>query len=531
MTRTAPRRAAPRRRSSGAFDQAAYEREVETFAGERGEAEYANLAGLRAELDLASVYQRHAGLFSPAAIDGLRQAAAGTGPAAGRAQRLLGFAVAGHLEQAAAPLTDRIAAAESTAVVVWRRERIGYRRASIRIAEISDRTERNALDERYRLAIEAINPLREERWLILHGQARTLGAADYVALMAETSGLDPEALAAGASAFLTESETLYYAALRRYLALIEIEGGDATKADLSHLLRGRSWDHYFDSARLTEVLARTLTGLGIELAAQDGITLDFEPRPAKSPRAFCVPVRVPGDVRLIVQPRGGHDDFGSALHEMGHLQHFAHISARLDPADRYVGDESVTEGWAFLFQYLLAEPEFLAVELRMPADAIPGWLDFSAFRKLYFLRRYAAKLLYELRLHRGGETAVHRAEYAGLLGLLTGVRTPDAGYLADVDDGLYAARYLRAWQAEASLSTGLRDRFGAAWWRSPQAGAFLRELWSAGLGPSAEDVVASLGYDHLDWRPVLRQIRAQLIGAMSGYGGPNITTRAGSRKV
>jgi hypothetical protein len=531
VTRIAPRRAAPRRRSSGGFDQAAYEREVEVFAGERGEAEYANLAGLRAELDLASVYQRHAGLFSPAAIDGLRQAAAGTGPAAGRAQRLLGFAVAGHLEQAAAALTDRIAAAEATAVVVWRRERIGYRRASIRIAEISDRTERNALDERYRLAMEAINPLREERWLILHGQARTLGAADYVALMAEMSGLDPEAVAAGASAFLTESETLYYAALRRYLALIEIEGGDATKADLSHLLRGRSWDHYFDSARLTEVLARTLSGLGIELAAQDGITLDFEPRPAKSPRAFCVPVRVPGDVRLVVQPRGGHDDFGSALHEMGHLQHFAHISARLDPADRYVGDESVTEGWAFLFQYLLAEPEFLAVELRMPADAIPGWLDFSAFRKLYFLRRYAAKLLYELRLHRGGETAVHRAEYAGLLGLLTGVRTPDAGYLADVDDGLYAARYLRAWQAEASLSTGLRDRFGAAWWRSPEAGAFLRELWTTGLGPSAEDVVASLGYDHLDWRPVLRQIRAQLIGAMSGYGGPNITTRAGSRKV
>jgi hypothetical protein len=56
-------------------------------------------------------------------------------------------------------------------------------------------------------------------------------------------------------------------------------------------------------------------------------------------------------------------------------------------------------------------------------------------------------------------------------------------------------------------------------------------MWRDGLGPSAEDVVGALGYDHLDWRPVLRQIRAQLIGEMSGYGGPNITTRAGSRKV
>jgi hypothetical protein len=35
----------------------------------------------------------------------------------------------------------------------------------------------------------------------------------------------------------------------------------------------------------------------------------------------------------------------------------------------------------------------------------------------------------------------------------------------------------------------------------------------------------------LDWRPVLRQIRTLLIGEMSGYGGPNITTRAGTRKV
>jgi hypothetical protein len=167
----------------------------------------------------------------------------------------------------------------------------------------------------------------------------------------------------------------------------------------------------------------------------------------------------------------------------------------------------------------------------MPRDAIAGWLDFAAFRKLFYLRRYAAKLLYELRLHRGGDWTIHRAEYSGLLGLLTGVRTPDTKYLADVDDALYAGRYLRAWLFEASASTAMRERFGPTWWRTPEAGTFLKGTWRTGLGPSAEDIVASLGYDQLDWRPVLRQIRAQLIGEMSGYGGPNLTTRAGSRKV
>ena len=531
MTRTAARRGSTQSRPAGAFDLAAYEAEVEEFSAEQGEAQYANLAGLRTELDLAPVYRRHEGLFTEGAVNGLRSAAAGLTAAARRARRLAGFAIRGHLEHAVADSSDRIAAAETTAAVMWRGERIGYRQASIRVADISDRDERNALDQRYRMAVEAINPLREERWNRLHGLARALGAETYVDLIADAASLDPDAVAAGASAFLRESENLYYAALRRYLALIEIEGGDATVADLAHLLRGRGWDQHFESTRLMAVLGDTLAGLGIDVATQAGITLDLEPRPAKSPRAFCVPIRVPGDVRLVVQRRGGHDDYDGALHEMGHLQHFAHIAEGLPPADRYIGDESVTEGWAFLFQYLMAEPDWLSGELRMPPGLIPGWLDFTAFRKLYYLRRYAAKLLYELRLHRGGDWDIHRAEYAGLLSLLTGVSVPDASYLADVDDGLYAAKYLRAWLLEASLSTALRDRFGPTWWRSTDAGDLMRAMWRDGLGPSAEDVVASLGYDHLDWRPVLRQIRAQLIGEMSGYGGPNITTRAGSRKV
>ena len=520
-----------RPRRSSRFSLPAYEQRLETFNAEQGEAQYANLAGLSRELDLASVYHRHADLFSERAIDGLRELAAGRTAAAARAQRLLGFAVEGHLELAVADLSDRIATAETTAVVVWRGERIGYRQVPLRVSAIAHREERNALDERYRLAVEVINPLREERWERMYEGAAALGAADYVGLVRDSFGFDPEALVGGVTWFLEHSETVYYAAIRRYLALIEIEGGDATVADVGYLLRGVGWDQYFEANRLVAVMTRTLADLGIELATQSGITLDLEPRPDKSPRAFCVPIRVPGDVRLVVQPRGGHEDYNGAFHEMGHLQHFAHIAADLPAADRLVGDSSVTEGWAFLFQRLLTEPDWLADELRMPRDAIAGWLDFAAFRRLFYLRRYCAKLLYELRLHRGGSWTVHRAEYAGLLGALTGIITPEASYLADVDDGFYAARYLRAWLLDASLATALHDQHPTAWWRSAAAGEWLRQMWRKGLGPSAEDVIASLGYDHLDWRPVLRQIRAQLIGEMSGYGGPNITTRAGSRKV
>ena len=72
--------------------------------------------------------------------------------------------------------------------------------------------------------------------------------------------------------------------------------------------------------------------------------------------------------------------------------------------------------------------------------------------KFVFLRRYAAKLAYELELH-GGERPLDEmpALYSRLLGDAVGVEWPAATYLADVDAGYYAANYLRAWAFETHL--------------------------------------------------------------------------------
>jgi hypothetical protein len=524
--RTSRGRAAP-----SPFSRTAYDRELTQFIAEQGEAYYAALSGRRDNLGLEEIYERHAILFDRSAIDALRVAARGDDASARQARALLAFAVEGYLERQVADLTDAIQGAEARAAIIWRGERIGYRAAPIRIAGISHRTERNALDASYREAVDAINPLRETRLARLRAAMAELGYADEPALSRELHQVDVDELAADLGQFLVESETVYFAALRRYLAEIDIEQGDASAADLAHLLRGNGWDAWFDPRRLMPILTATLAGLGIDLRALPNVTLDIEPRPNKSPRAFAVPVRVPQDVRLVVQPRGGHDDYDGTLHELGHVLHYAHVDPRLPVAWKHLGDSSVTEGYAFLLQYVMLEPDWLAEHLGMPDGEVAGWLDFAGFRKLFYLRRYAAKLLFELRLHRDAEIGLARAYYAGLLGLLTGVQTPGASFLADLDDHFYTARYLRAWMLEASLSAALAARHGRAWWREPAAGETLRRSWSRGQEWNAQDVVAHLGYDRLDWRPVLRQIRTRLIGEMSGYGGPNITTRAGTRKV
>ena len=522
----------PRAAAAGkaAFNRSAYERDLGRFIAEREEEVYQQRSGLRDELAIGPIYRKHASLFSRPMVDALRARVDAGGPEIGHDRALLAVATDGFIEQAIAGLTDAIGTAEATTAVVWRGESIPYRGLRNRIAEISGRAERNGLYASYLEAEEALNPMRRERFDRIGELAHELGYADYVDLIRVTRGYDPDLLGGEIRGFLADSETPYFAALRRYLARIEIEQGDASLADLWYLLRGSGWDNWFDGRRLIGVLESTLRGMGIELRDQPGATLDVEARPNKSPRAFVSVINAPRDVRLVVQPRGGWDDYGVVLHEAGHLEHFLHVDPRLSIALRELGDASVTEGYAATFEGLLGQADWLTEQLGMPLEHAVAFADFWSLRYLVVQRLTAAHHLHELRMHRGGDDAVHRATYSGLVGLIIGVREPEERYLL-IDDGMYAANYLRAFMVDAALTDHLTTRHGDTWWNVPAAGETLKRAWHRGQEWTAEQVVAHLGYDSLDWRPVVRQIRAKLIGEMSGYGGPNITTRAGTRKV
>ena len=87
------------------------------------------------------------------------------------------------------------------------------------------------------------------------------------------------------------------------------------------------------------------------------------------------------------------------------------------------------------------------------------------------IRRYAAKLAYELELHGpAADLGEMPARYSELLGGAVRVPWPQASWMADVDDGFYAACYLRAWALETHWRSALRERFGERWFSSPEAG-------------------------------------------------------------
>jgi hypothetical protein len=365
-----------------------------------------------------------------------------------------------------------IAAAERDAIVVWRGERIPFLTLPSRIARTDGRAERDGLYAGWIDALEALNPLYADRHAAWRERASASGAGDVAS--AAAGGVDLVALAHELDGLAAGSETVYYAALRRYLALIGIEQGDATLADLWHVERGWSWSQWFD---------------------ERGVT------------------RAAGEA--------GRDASGTI-----HGEGWRSGESGLAGPDR--GSGAPAAAVSELYASLVGDPSWLGRALRMAPSEIGPFADFVAFVRLRRLRRSLSMMQYELRLYRTDDEPLQRAYFSGIVGNVIGVSVPEAAYLHEVGAPLSSVTELQHTMLAGAMAERLESSFGDDWWANDEARAFIDDLAAT---TSAEDVLAQLGYDGLDWRPVLRQIRTRLIGEMSGYGGPNITTRAGTRKV
>jgi hypothetical protein len=280
------------------------------------------------------------------------------------------------------------------------------------------------------------------------------------------------------------------------------------RADLPRLMRAAEHDAHFPSDGMTKALEMALDGLGLDLRRQPNIVLDAEPRPTKDPRAFCAPVEVPDRVYLVVAPIGGRDDYLALFHEAGHAEHFGNVGRGLPVEFRRLGDDAVTECYAFLMEGLLRDRAWLSSALGFTesADHVRG----LALARLYMHRRYAAKLLYEMELHGGGGLDGMDRRYAERLSDATGVAWPAETFLDDVDQGFYAASYLRAWALEVGLRTMLREQFGSRWFDQRRAGRLLRELWEDGQRLSADELAAELDLGPIDLAVLAEEAGAAL---------------------
>jgi hypothetical protein len=419
-----------------------------------------------------------------------------------------------YIAKQVAPLTDSVSNVEASTTILLDSKKIPYRQVSSLLATEKKQSKRAEL-------YEAVNPVLDTLNLLLvrveetnQRAARQLDYPSYNAMVQELKNIHLQEFGITCERILRETETSYLTLLEEQLSKnLRLSLSNFYRYDTAPLFRSREFDEYFPADSMVAVLQRTHAGMGFDIAQMTNLRIDAERRDKKNPRAVCFPVDIPNDVRLSIKPIGGPDDYLALFHEMGHGLHYAMTEEHAFEF-KYLGEPTVTETYAFLSEYLLANQAWLRLHSRMPVDQLKDFIRYQAFHRLYFARRYCAKFLYELQLHSGvsnpGEV------YAQLLSNALGyvaIPSDQKRHLTDVDPLYYSAGYLRAWFLEAQLNAYLTQQFGTNWFEHPGAGAFLRSLWARGDRLDGDELVLRLGYERVSPDALLQEVGSMLLFA------------------
>ncbi len=482
-----------------------YREQADRFIAAIDEEYYLHFAGHKDSLDLVPIYERFGELTSldqanrvGSAVDGDR-----------RVRELWKFACSGYLGNLTRDFEEKSARLEAELKATVDGEEIPYRMLRPTIANEPDRAKRQRVENaRNALTEEHLLPLELEAAQVVTDAVHALGAPDYVELH-RRFGFRLDEMGEQCRAFLDATERMWEdAGDRLFRERVGMSLADAQRYDVARVFRAPEWDPSFPGDRMLPALEATLTDLGVDLHAQENVELDVEQREKKTPRAFCSPIEVPQRVVLVIQPIGGVDDWRALFHEAGHTEHFAHTRADLPVEERRLGDFAVTEGWAMLMEHLVQDAAWLNRRLDVPRPS--EFVAESATGLLYLVRRYCAKVLYELELHAAEDPRPLQKRYVEILGDALKIEPSPTDYLGDVDAGFYSTEYVRAWAFEAALKRFFREKFGSTWFTRRDAGSLLRELWSEGQRPTADELLKELTSAEIELEAVTEYVRDAL---------------------
>ncbi|HVZ78392.1 MAG TPA: hypothetical protein VG818_10460 [Gemmatimonadaceae bacterium] len=476
-------------------------------------------SGHKATAELQPLYDRYGAIMSDESLALVLEAfrAAPDGSEEQRGLRLL-------LDWQAESQASRELAALDEREIAWEAEamltlpdgsRVPFQRAAIDMANSTDRAHRLSLEAaRARLVEAELAPLRMEHFQREREITERLGLArGYNATFDLLSGVPLMDLRGQCEQFLRDTQHIWDEVYPEFVKReLGIAPGDATRADALALMRGRQYDAAFPWEAMQPQILGQVRESGISPDADGRITFDTGEREGKRSRAFCSPVRVPDEVYLVLRPHGGQADWSTFLHELGHALHFAYMAPDLAFEYRWLGDNSVTEGYAMLFDHRLHDARWLARYTQLGTADIARFLRSAGFEELQFLRRYCAKLIYETQLY-GGDVAWSALPdlYVQLLTGATTFRYSRADAFVDVDPRYYAARYLRAWQLQSVLAESLTERFDEDWWRNPRCGPWMVEhLFGHGQRELAHEQAQRVAGRTLGFAPLVRAIERML---------------------
>ena len=486
-----------------------YRKRLEKFEESLNRELHRYCSGQKPFLEISGVYSDYSDLYS---VEAFREAESEyvrtpeSFPSRRKSlEKIRALIVDRHIDSKAIAVTQQIANAGNR-TIPWRGAEIPLARVPGLLAQEPDFSARRALADTYDRALGESEDLHCERIARLNQGAGELGFKNFLDASARATGVDYRQLRSSLEAFVADSEPEYFDRLRN--ALEQTPGIDFKQAqrwDIARWLRHNEPAATFDRAGLVSALEETISRLGVRPERAGSISLDLEIRPSKRPGAFCVPIRIPFEIEIVILPSSGYADYAALFHEAGHAHHFAWTSAGLPVEDRIYGDPALAETYGFLLERITRERLWLQ-EVQDYLNSGP-FLRSRALFDAYQVRRHFAKLSFEIQLYGGAAAADARLIYPELMTGATGVRYSPEQWLGDLDDPFCSAGYLRARMFEAMLREHLRIRFGSDWFHSCAAGNFLKEIWETGQYYTAGQLSREIGLGDLDPQVLAESLR------------------------
>ncbi len=468
---------------------------------------YLNSSGQKDELESSKIYRQFKHLFSKEHI------VEASKNVSNKQGRLLYDAFVGNfMGNQLKSITDKANSYEASATVDVNGQQVPFRQITSILMNEDIREKRRMLYESTKPVKKKLTSFEKRSWKKVYELVKELSDKSYVDYLSFIKEVEYDSLASDLREFLVKTEELHKGQLEKNMASIGVRLKDAQPYDYAYFARAKPFDQFFKKELLVQIAKTFWRDIGFEVDSQKNIVLDVEDREKKVPRAFCMPVRVPEEVILVIKPHGGQDDYQAFLHESGHTEHFANTDSNLQYEFKHLGDHSVSESYAFLIEYLLSNTLFLQKYLNMSEEYAKKFANFIMEQKFQAFRRYAAKVIYELKLHRNdlsmlddkfmptaGVYASQPKMYVDILSKATKINYKPESYLLDVDSGLYAADYVRAWCFEVMIRKKLEEKHGKNWFEKKESGQFLKEMWKWGSsGKSVNELAKMIGYEKVD---------------------------------
>ena len=457
-------------------------------------------SGRKRQLDILSVYADYSDLFSAESIHEVESALKNTSETFGGRKRSLEkiaqFLIDQYLDSHAAPLAQESARFEAQQTLLWEGKEISLFQVPTYLRDEPDAIARRKLSERHARTLGE-SELRQEIASRLRSASIALGFKNYAEARKRISGIDYKQLLRSFDAVLSRLEDLYFEKLRvSFETSLGCPFQEAGAWDVARWQNKNDQETIFSRKNLFPVFEATVSELGIQPERSEAISFDLDHRTQKLPGSFCIPVRIPHEIKVVMQPEDGSRYYAALLHESGHAYHFAWTSSTLPVENRIWGDRALSESYAFLLEHFVADPQWLIRALQFTKSK--EYLQFQSLFRVFLVRLHLGKLSFAVKLHEQESLEGMPQIYAETMKAYTGLEYQPESWPHELPRGLDSADYLRGWAMESMLREYLRSKYGNAWFLNKAASGFLKEIWETGQLYRCEELCREIGIGDLE---------------------------------